>query len=143
MRDGVLTVGSVQKLEYVVPPDKTVPHLYPESPEFQTMPEVFATGFLVGLLEWCAILALRPALEDGEDSLGTMIDIRHSAPTPPGARLSVTATCTRIDGTYVEWKVQAIDDDGDVAGRGRHGRNVISTDRFLRRVAEKAHRLAR
>ena len=43
--------------KFVVPQSKTVPALYPESEEFVAMPEVFATGFLVGFLEWaCAAL---------------------------------------------------------------------------------------
>ncbi|GLZ13064.1 thioesterase [Actinomadura sp. NBRC 104425] len=140
MRDAI-SVGSVQKLEYVVPGDKTVPHLYPESEDYRKMPEVFATGFMVGLLEWCCILALRPVLEDGEGSLGTKVDIRHSAPTPPGARLTVTARCTLIDGNYLEWEVEAVDDEGAVAASGVHGRNVIDTERFLKGVARKAERL--
>jgi fluoroacetyl-CoA thioesterase len=41
--------------QYVVPISKTVPALYPESKEFVAMPEVFATGFLVGFLEWACI----------------------------------------------------------------------------------------
>jgi fluoroacetyl-CoA thioesterase len=141
MRD-VLSVGDVQQMTYQVPPTKTVPHLYPESEDYQKMPEVFATGFMVGLLEWCCILALRPLIEDGEGSLGTMVNIRHSAPTPPGARLTVTARCTAVIGNYLEWEVQAIDDDGDVAASGHHGRHVIDTARFLGRVDAKAARLA-
>lgn len=136
-----LSVGHVQRLHYTVPPTKTVPHLFPESEDYRNMPEVFATGFMVGLLEWCAILALRPILEDGEGSLGTRVDIRHSTPTPPGAQLTVTAHCTRIDGSYVEWEIEARDDDGDIAATGVHGRNVITTERFLDRVEKKAQHL--
>jgi len=53
------------KLEhrFTVPPSKTVPALYPESDEFVAMPEVFATGFLVGLLEWTCIKAVNPHLD--------------------------------------------------------------------------------
>ncbi|MDQ1013322.1 fluoroacetyl-CoA thioesterase [Streptomyces sp. V4I23] len=140
MRD-TLSVGDVQRLHYTVPPTKTVPHLYPESEDYRAMPEVFATGFMVGLLEWCAILALRPVLEDGEGSLGTRVDIRHSVPTPPGARLTVTARCISVDANYIEWEVEARDDEGEVAASGIHGRHVITTERFLRRVAQKAERL--
>lgn len=136
-----LAVGDVHEHVYTVGSNKTVPHLYPESDEFQRMPEVFATGYLVGLLEWCCIRALRDSLEEGEASLGTLVDIRHSAPTPPGARLTVTARCTRIEGRYVEWEVEARDDEGDVAASGRHGRNVIDERRFLDGVARKAARL--
>lgn len=48
---------------FVVPTSKTVPALYPESEEFTLMPDVFATGFLVGLLEWTCIKAINPHLD--------------------------------------------------------------------------------
>ena len=36
---------------YRVPASKTVPRIYPEAPDFQLMPEVLATGYLVALVE--------------------------------------------------------------------------------------------
>lgn len=137
----VLSVGDIQRLHFTVPPTKTVPHLYPESEDYRKMPEVFATGFMVGLLEWCAILALRPVLDEGEGSLGTRVDIRHSAPTPPGAQLTVTARCISVEENYIEWEVEARDDEGEIAASGIHGRHVITTERFLKRVAQKSERL--
>lgn len=134
MRLNRIKVGDAARHTYTVPRSKTVPYLYSESTDYQLMPEVFATGYMVGLLEWAAIIALRPVLEQGEGSLGTMVNIRHSAPTPPGARLCVTATCTKILEHYLEWDVSAVDDLGTVAASGAHGRNVIETDRFLARV---------
>lgn len=139
--DNNLRIGDVHEFDYVVGADKMVPDLYPESPEFVEMPRVFATGFMVGLLEWAAIRSLNPHLEPGEGSLGTYVDIRHSAPTPAGATLTVTATVTKVDVPYVEWEVTAVDGDGDVAAHGTHGRNVIETERFLRRVEAKRTRL--
>lgn len=51
MKDS-LKPGIRYEHKFRVPPSKTVPALYPESEEFVAMPEVFATGFLVGFLEW-------------------------------------------------------------------------------------------
>ena len=63
---------------FTVPSSKTVPALYPEAPEFVAMPEVFATGFLVGFLEWACIKALNPYLDwPNEMTLGTHIDVSH------------------------------------------------------------------
>ncbi len=59
---------------FTVPSFKTVPALYPEAPEFQAMPEVFATGFLIGLLEWACIQLVNPHLDrPAEQTLGTHI----------------------------------------------------------------------
>ena len=59
---------------------KTVPALYPESPKFQRMPQVIATGFLVGLLERACIHAINPHLDwPEEQAVGTHIEVRLSA----------------------------------------------------------------
>lgn len=142
MKD-TIKVGDTDTFRYVVANNKTVPDLYPESDDYQIMPRVFATGFMVGLLEWTAIIALRRVLDEGEGSLGTLVDIKHSAPTPPGAALTVTAVCTRVEPPYYEWELTAVDGDGDIAASGRHGRNIIQTERFLRRVEAKTERLTR
>ena len=141
MRDS-LRVGNVFSWSYIVPLEKTVPYLYPESDEYQRMPEVFATGFMVGLLEWCCIEALRPHLEEGEGSLGTLISTTHSAPTPPGMKVTVTAVCDEIrDGNNVFWTVVARD-EVEVIAQGRHGRHIINSSRFDARVRKKASSMA-
>ncbi len=83
MKD-TLKTGDTARLEYKVPANKTVPHLYPEAHDFQMMPTVFATGFMVGLMEWACMKVLEPHLEPGEGSLGTHIDVSHIAATVPG-----------------------------------------------------------
>lgn len=137
-----LSPGDSHTMTYRVPATKTVPHLYPESDLFQTMPEVFATGWTVGLLEWCAVELLHPGLDDDEVSLGTKVDITHTAPTPPGVELTVTATCTSVDRGYVQFEVRATDGDGDVVAAGTHGRTVVRRERFASIVDGKAERLA-
>jgi fluoroacetyl-CoA thioesterase len=58
-----LKIGIRYEHKFVVPQSKTVPALYPESAEFIVMPEVFATGFLVGFLEWACIKAINPHID--------------------------------------------------------------------------------
>ena len=60
------------------------PHLYPEAKAFQEMPKVFATGYMVGLMEWACIEAMAPHMEPGEGSVGTLVNVTHTAATPPG-----------------------------------------------------------
>ena len=79
-----LAPGLEGELRFVVPVGKTVPHLYPESPCFTAMPEVLATGFMVGLVEWACIDLIAPHLDEGEMSLGVHVDLSHDAATPPG-----------------------------------------------------------
>ncbi|MBK1663642.1 thioesterase [Rhodospirillum rubrum] len=140
MRD-VLKVGMGETLSFEVPREKTVPFLYPESAEFQAIPEVFATGYMIGLMEWCCVRSLAPALEDGEGSLGIAINVSHLAPTPPGARVVVEAEIIAIDGRKISWHVVARD-EVDLIGEGTIGRAVVRWSSFTQRVAEKTATIA-
>jgi fluoroacetyl-CoA thioesterase len=132
-----LTSGLTHRFSYVVPENKTVPHLYPEATDFQDMPKVFATGFMVGLMEWACIQLMQPHLDPGEGSLGVHIDVSHAAATPPGLTVTVDATCTAVNGKRVSFEVRA-HDGVDLIGEGRHERVVVVWDKFKARVAQKA-----
>jgi fluoroacetyl-CoA thioesterase len=137
-----LKAGLTHRFTYQVPADKTVPHLYPEADEFQVMPRVFATGFLVGLMEWTCIQLLAPHLDAGEGSLGTHIDVNHVAATPAGLKVTVDAECSAIQGRRASFKVRA-HDGLDLIGEGKHERAIVTWDRFNAKVAEKAAAAAR
>ena len=135
MKDS-LRPGLRHVFSYRVPVHKTVPALYPEAPEFQTMPAVFATGFLVGLVEWTCIQALAPHLDAREQSLGTRLELSHEAPTPPGERVTVEVTLREIEGRRLLFEVEARDESALIC-RGRHERAVIDAERFAKRLAER------
>ena len=136
------TLGPGIKYEkrFVVPPEKTVPYLYPESEEFGAMPEVFATGFFVGLIEWACVEAVNPHLDwPEEQTLGTRVDVTHEAATPPGLEVAVRVELTEVEGRRLEFEVEASDGTG-VTGRGIHERFVIDRGRFDKRMEEKSSR---
>ena len=85
-----LEPGQSETFAFVVPETKTVPHLYPEAPEFQSMPRVFATGFLVGLVEWTCIRCIQRHLGAEAQSVGTDVKLSHTAATPPGLTVTVS-----------------------------------------------------
>jgi fluoroacetyl-CoA thioesterase len=136
MKD-TLKVGDRATLRFKVPVEKTVPNLYPESPDFRAMPGVFATGYMVGLMEWCCLEVLKPHLDPGEGSLGIHINVSHSAATVPGQTVTVDAECTAIGGRRVAFKVVAHDGIEKI-GEGTHERMVVPWDRFIARVNDKA-----
>ena len=124
MKDS-LRVGIKYEHRFVVPASKTVPALYPESVEFVAMPEVFATGFLVGLLEWACIRAINPYLDwPREQTVGTHIDISHEAATPPGFEVTATVELVAVEGRKLTFAVAA-HDGVDLIAQGRHERYVI------------------
>jgi fluoroacetyl-CoA thioesterase len=134
-----LKPGLKHQFKYVVPEDKTVPHLYRESTEMRNMPEVFATAFLVGLMEWTCIQLVGPHLDDGEGSLGVAVDISHVAATPAGFTVTVDAELLEVEGRRL-WFYLRAQDGVDLIGEGRHARMVVDWARFNRRVAEKSAR---
>jgi fluoroacetyl-CoA thioesterase len=134
-----LTAGLKHSFSYRVPPTKTVPHLYDEAPQLQVMPDVFATGFMVGLMEWTCVQLLEPHLDEGEGSLGTHIDVSHKSATPVGFTVTVEAECIELRGPRAKFKISA-HDGMDEIGAGTHERFVVSWDRFKRGVAVKEAR---
>lgn len=132
-----LKPGLTHTHRFTVTDAKTVPSLYPESDVIAAMPRVFATGFMVGLMEWACIELMRPHLDPGEGSLGVHIDVAHTAATPPGMTVTVEARVEAVEGKRIDFTVVARDDLDEI-GRGRHRRAVVVEDKFRARVAEKA-----
>ncbi|SDM17302.1 thioesterase family protein [Nonomuraea jiangxiensis] len=128
-----LQPGLTARLDYLVPAERTVPYLLPESAYFAALPSVLATGYLVGVVEWTCMRALDGHLDDGEQTLGVHVDLSHEAPTPPGSTLTVQADLSSVDGKQLTFTVHAHDDAGTVC-RGTHRRAVINTERFHERL---------
>jgi fluoroacetyl-CoA thioesterase len=131
-----LKPGLTHRFKYTVPVAKTVPHLYAESPELAAMPEVFATGFMIGLMEWTCVQLLAPHLDPGEGSLGVHIDVSHKAATPVGFTITVDAECIEVRGPRAKFSVRAHDGIDEI-GAGTHERFIVTWDRFNKSVAAK------
>ena len=132
-----LVPGIHYEHRFVVPNSKTVPALYPEAEEFSVMPEVFATGFLVGLLEWACIRAINPHLDwPLEQTVGTHINVSHSAATPPGMEVTVHVELLSIEGKKLVFSVRA-HDGADLVSEGQHERYIIVKERFDAKVRAK------
>lgn len=139
MKDG-LKPGLTHQFTYTVPPTKTVPQLYPEAPSFQDMPQVFATGFMVGLLEWACLETVKPYLDwPREQTVGTHVDFSHLAATPPGLTVTVRVRLDSVEGRKLVFSVSA-HDGIDLITEGRHERFVIDAAKFNARVAEKRNK---
>jgi fluoroacetyl-CoA thioesterase len=141
MKD-TLQPGLTFEFKFRVPENKTVPHLYPEATEFQVMPRVLATGYMVGLLEWACLRAIIPHLDwPNEQSVGTLVNFTHSAATPPGLTVTVRGKVEKVEGRKLSFSVVA-DDGIDKISEGTHERFVIDAAKFNSKLAEKAARAA-
>ncbi len=133
-----LKPGLGHELKYRVPDTKTVPNLYPESPEFQAMPEVFATGFMVGLIEWACILAVNPHLDwPAEQTVGIRVNVDHTAATPPDFEVCAKVRLIEVDGRRLVFDAQ-LNDGVDTISKGTHERFVIKSEKFIQKVKQKA-----
>lgn len=136
-----LKPGVEHEFRFRIPRSKTVAALYPESAEFQMMPDVLATGFMVGLIEWTCIQAVNPHIDwPREQTVGTHINVSHVAPTPPGLEVNVKAKLIEVDGRRLVFLVEA-EDDIDLVSQGVHERFVIYPEKFNKKVAQKALRI--
>ncbi len=125
------------EFRFVVPESKTVPHLYPEAPEFQQMPAVFATGFLVGLCEWACLRAVLPYMEwPAVQTVGTHVNLSHIAATPPGLTVTVKVRLLNQDGRKLRFAISA-HDGVDTITEGTHERMIVDAARFRERLAQK------
>lgn len=133
-----LQPGLTYEFKFTVPESKTVPHLYPESPEFQVMPRVLATGFMVGLFEWTCIQAVNPHLDwPAEQTVGIDVKLSHVAATPPGLTVTVKVKLEKVEGKKLTFTIVA-DDGVDKISEGTHERFVINAAKFNAKAEAKA-----
>ena len=132
-----LAPGLAGSYRYVVGANRTVPAIFADAPDFQVMPAVLATGYLVALCEWACIELIKPHLDwPAEQSLGTHVDLSHTAATPPGLTVTVNAELTSVEGRKLTFALSA-HDGVDPISSGTHERHVISAARFVEKMQSK------
>ncbi len=95
--------------------------------------EVFGTPMMVALMENAAWQAVTDDLNEGEVTVGTIVNIRHLAATPIGQQVRATAELIQIDGRRLLFNVEAHDERQKI-GDGQHERYIVHLDRFLSRL---------
>ena len=94
---------------------------------------VFGTPMMINLMENAAWHVVQPLLEEGETTVGTVVNVRHLAATPLGMRVTATAELVEADGKRLVFRVSARD-ERQLIGEGMHERTRVRLDRFLARV---------
>ena len=97
---------------------------------------VFATPMLVALMECAAINSLGSLLPEGLTTVGTKIDISHTAATPVGMTVTAQARLLEVDRKRLVFEVSAEDGSGEV-GKGRHERFIVDKEKFISRARGK------
>jgi len=132
-----LKPGLTYEFKFKVPENKTVPYLFPESPEFQAMPKVLATGFMVGLFEWTCIQAINPHIDwPSEQTVGIDVKFNHIAATPAGLTVTVKVRLEEVEGRKLVFSIVA-DDGIDKISKGTHERFIIDAAKFNAKMDTK------
>ena len=125
-----ISVGMKGRADTVVVPENTAAAVG------SGLVPVFATPAMVALMENAAVNAVQAQLEEGQGTVGTMLNITHDAATPVGMQVWAEAEVTAVEGRKLSFAVTAFDERGPI-GKGTHERFVIQTDRFLAKTQAK------
>lgn len=97
---------------------------------------VFATPMMIALMEKAALQAVQPHLGEGETTVGTLVNVSHTAATPLGMAVRAVARLERVEGRRLFFTVEAFDEVEKI-GEGTHERAVVNLERFTARTAQK------
>ncbi|HEY6169375.1 MAG TPA: enoyl-CoA hydratase-related protein [Verrucomicrobiae bacterium] len=124
-----LNIGQLGELTWVVDPTMTI--------TLGSLPQatVFSTPNMIMLMERAAREALRPFLEDGEESVGIEVQVEHPGPAALGDTVRGVARVTAVDGRRVSFTVQAFAGEREI-GRGTHRRAIVLLSKIVENVAK-------
>ncbi len=97
---------------------------------------VYGTPCMLALIEQAACKALEGALEEGQTSVGTLLNVQHLAATPVGMHVRAEAIVTAVDGRKITFSVKTVDEAG-VIGGGIHERFLVNAEKFVAKCYAK------
>jgi fluoroacetyl-CoA thioesterase len=135
-----LKAGIQFSWSYVIPERATVPNLYHDTAFCLDMPDVLATGYLVGMMELACTNGIMAYVDwPREQSVGVMVHFSHLAASSPGMTLEIKGEVVEVDGRRVKFRVEAWDGIDKVC-EGSHERIIIDTQKFNAKIAAKKNK---
>ena len=98
--------------------------------------EVFATPMMVALVEQTCLESVLPHLEEGQGTVGTLVNVSHVSATPIGMKVWCESELVEVDRRRLVFNVKAYDECG-LIGEGTHERFVIDTAKFMEKLKAK------
>ena len=98
--------------------------------------DVLSTPKLIALMENAALLSVRPYLEEGSDTVGTLLNVKHLAATPVGMTVRAEAELIEIDRRRLVFSVKAWD-EVELVGEGTHERFIVDMEKFTNKCNSK------
>lgn len=126
----MIQIGIKGRLEQTVTPEMSAARVG------SGLVDVFATPMLVALVEQTCYESVLPYLDDGQGTVGTLVNITHTSATPIGKRVWCESELTDVDRRRLVFSVKAYDEAGPI-GEGTHERFVIDTEKFMEKLKAK------
>ena len=95
--------------------------------------DVFATPMMVALIEQTCYESVLPHLEAGQGTVGTLVNVAHTAATPIGMRVWCESELVEVDRRRLVFKVKVYDECGSI-GEGSHERFIIDNAKFMEKL---------
>lgn len=127
----MLEVGIKGRQEMVVTEELTAGHIGSGTVR------VLATPMMVSLMERTSRLSVKPFLEEGQETVGTRVNVSHVAATPVGMKVWCESTLTEVDRRRLVFGVRVFDECG-LVGEGEHERFIIDEKKFQEKTDAKA-----
>lgn len=97
---------------------------------------VFATPMMITLMERVSRVSITPYLDEGQDSVGTLVNVTHEAAVPVGKKVWCESEVIGVDRRRVTFRVVVRDENG-IVGQGIHERFIVDVDRFIEKTYTK------
>ena len=134
MNFSTLEAGTATERQLIVDKQRTISFLGEDL-------RIYATPRLVDDIEQTCLDYLLTFLDEGENTVGAAVDIRHVGATLLGMSVSIVATVTRIEGRSVTFNVE-VRDDVELVATAAHTRVVVNVAKLRSRVQAKAEAAA-
>lgn len=98
--------------------------------------QVFATPMMIALVEQTCLNSVNPYLEEGQGTVGTLVNVTHCAATPVGMKVWCDSELIEVDRRRLVFSVKAYDECG-LIGEGQHERFIIDSAKFQAKIDSK------
>jgi len=121
--------GIQDEMTITTTPEMGITHLGPN------VPSMYSTPSMVSLIEGACVRLITRYVDDGEQSVGFRIDVRHLAPTVIGKRVTATVKLREVNGRRFVFDAHVENEDGVTIGEGIHERALVDINRFVAATA--------
>ena len=97
---------------------------------------VLATPSMIALMEKTARLSVDQFLEEGQSTVGTLVNVKHLSATPVGMKVTCNTKLVDIDRRRLVFHVECSDEKG-IIGEGEHERFIIDAEKFMSKASAK------